>query len=80
MVADAFPEISTDTTEGKQGPAERGYWSELENRQAYLNSLASRLGFDPLSLANWKGKTGIIQRSQVRKKKKKLSIVGVVGC
>ena len=79
MVADTFPEISTDT-EGKQGPAVKGYWSELENRQAYLNSLASRLGFDPLSLANWKGKTGIIQRSQVRKKKKKLSIVGVVGC
>jgi len=41
------------------------YWSDVENRRKYLLDFATKMGFDAMVTANWKGKTTQMRVNQV---------------
>lgn len=41
------------------------YWDDKETRRKYLFSFAEKKGFDPMILANWKGKAAHLQVGEV---------------
>ena len=41
------------------------YWSDVENRRKYLLDFATKMGFDAMVTANWKGKTTQMRANQV---------------
>ncbi len=44
------------------------YWSSIENQQKFFSEFASKKGFDPLVLANWKNIKKIALIKKVGKK------------
>jgi len=43
-----------------------GFWTDFENRKQFILNFAEKNGFDPMIEVNWKGKTGLLEDSQVR--------------
>ena len=64
MLADTFPGF-LDQPKAKVKGQKIRYWTSLENRRKHLLAFAAEMGFDPMVLANWRGKTAKMTANQV---------------
>jgi hypothetical protein len=63
MVADTFDDLKQETPKAR---VKSGYWDDIEHRRTFLLNFAKEMGFDPMTLANWRRKSAKLQANEVK--------------